>query len=42
MHDIYLAPDGRSHGAEHGSNFERFEPKSLFLDLILNYSDHKV
>ena len=33
---------GRSHGAEHGSNFERFEPKSLFLDLILNYRDHKV
>ena len=33
----FISPrtDGRSHGAEHGSNFERFEPKSLFLDLIL-------
>ena len=35
----FISPrtDGRSHGAEHGSNFERFESKSLFLDLILNY-----
>ena len=39
---ISLRTDGQSHGAEHGSNFERFEPKSLFLDLILNYRDHEV